>query len=150
MLSTRVVRMIELHSDELAADVVERLRHSSRTAEYLKLPKDELRHDAARIYRHLGDWLLTKSETEVEFSYTQLGMARARQGIPIGDFVWALIIIKENLWRYLQANLTADRAFELYGELEFAQLVNRFFDRALYYGTLGYGRAEGKEREAVA
>jgi hypothetical protein len=31
---------------------------------------------------------------------------------------------------------------ELYGEVEFFQLIDQFFDRVLYYASIGYARAE--------
>jgi hypothetical protein len=142
MLSLRLVRLIEDHSAELGASLIDRLRHSSRTVDYFKLPDDELRHGAARIYRELGDWLLNKTETDIEYHYTQIGAKRAEEGIAISDFVWALIISKENLWHFLQTHAPIDHMLELYGEIELLQLIDQFFDRALYYATLGYQRFE--------
>jgi hypothetical protein len=149
MLSLRLVRLIEEHSEELANDLIDRLRHSSRTVDYFKVPDDELRRGAGEIYRHLGDWLLNKTETDVEYRYTQVGMKRAEQGVAMSDFVWALIITKENLWRFLQFYGLAERMLDLYGELEFVQLVDQFFDRAMYYATVGYQRAERKVSRAA-
>ena len=34
-----------------------------------------------------------------------------------------------------------DTIFDLYGELEVLQLLNQFFDRAIYYAILGYEEA---------
>jgi hypothetical protein len=141
MLSQRLFRLIEAGSDELANDLVDRLRHSSRTVDYFKIPEEELRQNAGSMYRHLGDWLLNKTETDIEFRYTQLGEKRAEQGIAISDLVWALVITKENLWRFLQTHAAVDHIVGLYGELEFVQLVDQFFDRALYYAVHGYQRA---------
>ncbi len=150
MLASRLVRLIEENSSELAADLVDRLRHSSRTVDYFKLPQDELRAHALEIYRHLGDWLLNKTETEIEYHYTQIGASRAEQGIAISDFVWALVITKENLWRFLSSHAVADRMFELWGELEFIQLYEQFFDRALYYAAVGYQQYHRQQKPAKA
>lgn len=149
MIGMRLVQLIEGHSDELASSLSERLRNSSRTTDYLKIDAEELRDSTAQIYQHLSDWLLNKTETDVELHYLKMGMRRFDQGIRISDFVWALIITKENLWRFLQTRAIVDRAIELYGELELIQLLDQFFDRALYYGILGYERAR-KEHGARA
>jgi hypothetical protein len=148
MVAIRLVRLIERHSDELASDLVDRLRHSSRTVSYLQLPKEDLHKDIVGLYRNLGDWLLNKTETDVEYRFTQLGARRAEQSIPIADFVWAIVITKENLWRFLQMQGGVDRIVELFGELELMQLIDQFFDRALYYAMLGYARAERPARAA--
>lgn len=148
MVAIRLVRLIERHSDELASDLVDRLRHSSRTVSYLQLPKEDLHKDIVGLYRNLGDWLLNKTETDVEYRFTQLGARRAEQSIPIADFVWAIVITKENLWRFLQMQGGVDRIVELFGELELMQLIDQFFDRSLYYAMLGYARAERPARAA--
>ncbi len=147
MIAVRLVRLIEQHADELAAGLIERIRHSSRTVDYFKIPEEELRRAAGEIYRRLGDWLQNKTETDIEYHYTQTGMRRAEQGVAISDFVWALVITKENLWRFLQSHAIVDRMFELYGELELIQMVDQFFDRALYYSILGYQRFQRSQVE---
>ncbi len=148
MLATRLVRLIEEHADDLANGLIERLHHSSRTVDYFKIPDDEMRRDAGAIYRQLDDWLLNKTETDIEYHYTRLGTRRAEQGVAISDFVWALIITKETLWRFLQSHATVDRMLDLYGELELVQVMDQFFDRALYYATLGYQRYQ-REQQAI-
>ncbi len=149
MLSSRLVRLIEDNSADLAAGLVDRLRHSSRTASYLLVPEDELRRDTTRVYQNLGDWLMTKTETDIEYRYTQVGIQRAEQGVALSDFIWALIISKEVLWRFLQTNALIERVMELQGELEFLRLVDQFYDRAVYYGSLGYARTHGGTRKAA-
>lgn len=140
MLAIRLVHLIESHSDELANGLVDRIRHSSRTVSYFKIPEDDLRQSAYDLYHHLGDWLNNKTETDIEYRFTQLGTSRAEEEIPIADFVWAMVITKEHLWRFLQLQ-SVERIFELFGELELIQLIDQFFDRALYYAMLGYARA---------
>jgi hypothetical protein len=149
MLSLRLIRLIAEHSEDLARDLVDRLRHSSRTVDYFKIPEHELLQYGASIYRNLEEWLLNKTETDVEYQYTQIGMKRAEAGIAISDFIWALVITKENLWRFLQVHAAVDRMAELYGELEFMQLVDQFFDRAMYYAAVGYQRVKRKLPEAA-
>lgn len=148
MVAIRLVRLIERHSDELASGLVDRLRHSSRTASYLQIPEEDLRKDIVGLYRNLGDWLLNKTETDVEYRFAQLGARRAQQAVPMAEFVWAIVITKESLWRFLQMQGGVDRIVELFGELELIQLIDQFFDRALYYAMLGYGRAERPARAA--
>jgi len=147
MVANRLVQLIEAHSDELAASLVERLRHSSRTVSFLKIPEDSLRQAADDLYRHLGDWLNNKTETDIEYRFVQVGTMRAEQRIPLSDFVWAMIITKESIWRFLQMQ-SVERVFDLYGELELIHLIDQFFDRALYYATLGYSQAERASRAA--
>ena len=148
MLAQRLVRVIENHSDKLAEGLVERIRSSSRTLDYLKISEHELRQQTYDIYRHLGDWLLNKTETDIEFRYVKLGVRRFEQGIKISDFVWAVIITKEYLWRFVQAEAGVEGMVQLFGEIELFRLLEEFFDRAIYYATVGYERASRGERAA--
>jgi hypothetical protein len=148
MLATRLVRLIEAHSGDLATSLTEKIRTSQRTLDYLKIAPEDLKQQAYEIYFHLGDWIMSKTESDIELHYTRIGQHRAEQGIRSSDFVWALVITKENLFHYLQTQAVSDRAIELLGELELLQLVEQFFDRALYYAMVGYERAQ-KGRKAA-
>jgi hypothetical protein len=148
MLATRLVRIIEAHSDVLATSLTEKIRTSQRTLDYLKISPEELKQQCYEIYSHLGEWLLSKTETEIEHHYISIGQHRSEQGVRISDFIWAIVITKENLVHYLQGQGVADAAFELLGELELVQLIEQFFDRAMYYGTVGYERAQKHRRAA--
>ena len=141
MVGGHLVRLIERHADELADGLLKKLRNSDRTTEFRKIPDEELKQGAREIYNNLGDWLLTKTESDIEFRYTQLGTRRATQGIPIGQLVWAVLISKEHLFALLQREGLVEGAVQLYSELELVQLLDQFFDRALYFAVVGYEHA---------
>jgi len=99
------------------------------------------------IYRHLGDWLLTKDELDLERRYLRVGADRAKQNVPFSQVAWAIVLTKENLWEFLKKEATEERPVEVYGELEMLQLLDSFFNRAIYYAALGY---ELRQNNAVA
>jgi hypothetical protein len=148
MLSARFVRLIESHSEDLANRLVDRLYTSPRTTAYRRIPREELRTYAVDIYRHLGDWLVRKTDEEVGDHYKRIGEKRAEQGIEFSQFIWALILTKESLWKYLQANSYAERAVELFGELELLVLIEQFFDQATYYAIAGYEESAKLQKTA--
>jgi hypothetical protein len=59
MISLGLVRLIEVHSDELAAELVAKLESSSCTSDLHKVPVEELRRRIHEILQHLSEWLLT-------------------------------------------------------------------------------------------
>ncbi len=69
------------------------------------------------------------------------------RAISLHQFVWALIVSRYYLWRFLQREAFACNVVELYGELELHHMLTQFFDRAVYYGVLAYGKAEREESE---
>jgi hypothetical protein len=144
MLALNVVRLIEAHSDALSDRVVQRIRSSHHITAYKNLPDNQLKELAAEIYCHLGSWLTDKRQAEVERLFSHRAIRHADHGIPLSDVVWALMIMKENLFRYVQSNVEVQHAYELFGELEIIQAIDQFFDNAIFFVTVAYEKARGK------
>jgi hypothetical protein len=146
MFSIRLVQLIEAHADKLSQGLMHSLETSPRCTELLrKVPADELKSRVQEIHRNLGDWLLTKTESEIEERYTGLGMRRARQGVPFSQLEWAIILTKEYLWQHLESEGLLEEPVELLGELELLRNLERFFDRAIYFAAVGYESASAHE-----
>jgi hypothetical protein len=141
MLAYRLVRLIETHSEILAVGLLKKVQDSPITKAYIDLPQQELKQRVAEIYRNLGEWLLGRSEVEVENRYLEIGARRARQGVPLSQLTWAIVLTKENLWEFIREELPPERALEIFGELELLQMLERFFDRAIYSASVGYEMA---------
>jgi len=141
MIALRLVRFIEEHSDELAEGLTHRILSSDRSKALRKIPASELHQRCHEIYRNLSDWLLNKTDSDVEAVYKKLGARRASQGIALADLVWALLQTKEHLWSFLEREGLHAQPHELYGEFELLRLLDQFFDRAVYHATAGYEEA---------
>jgi len=115
MLAYRLLRLVETHSDALAAGLLERTRNSPLLPDYTKVPPEELRQRVHEIYRHLADWLLGKSELDVEKRYLAIGARRARQCVPLSQLIWAIVLTKKNLWDFLKQEAVLDRPAEICG-----------------------------------
>jgi hypothetical protein len=141
MLAYRLVRLIETHSDALAAGLLDKVQNSELTRSYRNVAPEELKQRVYEIYRHLGDWLLGKSAFDIEQRYEEIGTRRVHQGVPISELIWVIILTKDNLWEFLKKENIMERPVEVFGELEMMQLLDQFFDRAIYYASVGYERA---------
>jgi hypothetical protein len=155
MLSYRLVHLIEEHSDALAISLLHKIQRSARTEAFCKVPADELMQRVSEIYRHLGEWLLHKSESDIEQRYTDIGARRAQQGVPLTQVIWAIILTRDNLWEFVLDESYPDRPVEIFGKQELLQLLDQFFERAIYSAAVGYewaeqasARAESKMRKA--
>jgi len=138
MLGSRLVGLIERNSNELAEGLAAKLCNSSRTTDFCEIPPDELARGAHEIYSNLSDWLLTKTESDIEVRYTAIGAKRAEQEVELSQLVWAILMSKEHLWAFLQREGFVTGPVELFGELELLQLLDQFFDRAMYYAVVGH------------
>jgi hypothetical protein len=141
MMGLKLVRLIERHSETLARGLTEEIRESERTSDFRKIPSKSLQLAADEVYRNLGEWLLQETEHDIEGRFREIGTRRAVEGIGLHQFVWALVLTRHRLWRFLQQEALVDNIVELHGELELHQVLNQFFDCAMYYGILGYDEA---------
>jgi hypothetical protein len=141
VLGWRVVRLIETHSDPLARGLLDRIENSERCREFVqKVPPNDLKERVYEIYHHLGQWLLKKTERDIEQRYIAIGEHRAAQGVPLSELMFVIVATKEHLWEYVTRESMLDRPVELFQELELFQLVEQFFDRAVYFAAIGYER----------
>ena len=150
MFSYRLVRLIESHADALASGLEERVQTSSQVSHFREIPTHELRERVYEIYRNLGDWLLGKTELDIEERYREIGERRAYQGVPLSQLIHAIFTTKDNLWEFLMNEAVIERPAEVFGEMELLQLLDQFFDRAIYYATLGYEHAQAGQKEKAA
>jgi hypothetical protein len=148
MVGNRLFQIVERHSMELSVNLARKLRTSERTPGYRAIPEEDLVKLALQVYENLSDWLLTKTVSDIELQYSQLGERRAKEAIPLSQLIWALLMSKEELWNLLLRERMADRILELYGEREFAIMLDNFFDQALYFGARGYEQALAEARAA--
>jgi hypothetical protein len=142
LLAYRLVRLIEAHSDQLARNLLENVKDSEKTRAYLThVPQEELRSRVSEVYKNLGEWLLGKTEADVQRRYEEIGTRRAAQGVPLTQLISALVLTKDTLWEFLLREAVVERPVEVFGELELLQLLDQFFDRAIYYAAVGYEHA---------
>lgn len=137
----RLVHLIETHSNELASCLLRRVRSCEATAAYYQVPDEDLKDRVYEIYRHLGDWLITRDEFDLEERYEKIGARRANQNVPFSQLVWAVVLTKDNLLEFLKLHSEMERPVEVLGELEMLQLLDLFFDRAIYFAAIGYEKA---------
>ena len=141
MMAIRLVKLIESHADKLSHGLQHKFLHSPHSAGLKKVPAAELKDRSYEIYRNLSEWLVNKTESEIEHRYTALGARRAAQGVSLSALIWGITATKEHLWEFLESEGFAEKPVELFGELELLHRVEQFFDRALFYAAVGYERA---------
>lgn len=144
MLTYRLVRLIEDNSEALSEGLLEKVRNSPLLTDYRNVPPADLKDCVHDIYRHVGEWLLTRKEKEVAARYTEIGWRRAGQGVPLSQLAWTIVLTKENLWEFLKHRVAEDLT-GVWGELEMLQLLDQFFDRAIYYAAVGYEKYQAAQ-----
>lgn len=147
-LSSRLIRIIERNAEELTQGTVKKLQNSSRTISYQALSYEDLYGRVYEVYHDLGRWLWDKSNEAIQAWYNGLGEKRCREGVPLIEVLWALVLTKDCLLEYLAGYGLVDSAMELYQQQEFDRLIGHFFDRAVCYAAEGYERRAAARRES--
>ena len=149
MIRHRLIHLIEEHSDELANELLSRARESTHLTSFIsKVPPDELRQRVYEIYRHLGQWLLRRTEADIEEHYCAVGARRCRQGVALSQLIWATLLTKENLWAFLNRESWPGFEVEVLAEHEMLRTIDHFFNRAIYFAAIGFEQAAIAERRA--
>ena len=142
MVALRLIRLIETHSEQISRTLATRIRTSPKTTQLQKISESELLTGLQELLLHMSEWLLSKTDNDIEQRYQQIAARRASQGIALADSCWAIVMTKEYLWDFIQKQGFLRNPIELYGEMELLALVDQFFDRALCYMAEGYPQAQ--------
>jgi hypothetical protein len=160
MLATRLIQLIENHSESLAHEVMQDILTNEHTASIRIVPKAELEPRIAALYQNLGKWISDPKDNEICQEYELWGRSRFRQEIPFSEIVYVLMLTKKHLRKFIREHglvtfsgdqVTPDELIpvELYAIQELNYLVGDFFDRALYYLVRGYESAAMARRAAI-
>jgi hypothetical protein len=160
MLSARLIQLIETHSDALTRETMEDIATNERTRSFRVVPTPELKSRVFAIFHNLGKWITGPDHEAVRLDFEAWGRTRFRQGIPLSEIVYSLILLKSHLRRYIREHGLVELhgehtahgellPVELYSIQELNYLVGEFFDRALYHLARGY-EAEAALHRAAA
>ena len=154
MLSARIVELIQNHAPQLTSAVLTELMANDRTPSFHKLPLRDLEARIFRIHNHLGDWISAANERVAQEEFEYWGRQRHSQGVPLSEVVYAVILLKRQLSRYIRDNGLIGRHSPAWtatpccrctcrGLQELNGMISEFFDMALYNLARGY-EAEAK------
>ena len=154
MLGTHLMQLIEAHAPALTKDVIRDLTTNANTPSFARLKPTDLENRVAGLCWNLGKWIGNPDDTVVREEYEDMGRMRFRQGVPVSELVYALLLTKRHLRRYIRdyagVDFAGDRVvpdellpLELHSIQELNYQVGEFFDRALYHLVRGHEMEAG-------
>lgn len=161
MISAQLVELIEIHATRLTHDVTQDLASNPRTPRFGTVSPEELEGRVFQIIHHLGNWIGESKSAKVKAEFSDWGSRRFDQGIPISEIVYAIMVLKQHLRRYIGDNGLVDAAFpqtntdyvlpiHLHSLQDLNTRVDEFFDEALYHLVRGYEHQAGRVPAQVA
>ncbi len=149
MLSSRLLRLVSDHWEEITTRVLVRIRRDSKLLEFGKLPEPDLRERAREILQNLGTWMVSKEEHLAD-RYERIGHQRFEEGIPLHEVVYSLQLLRESMIQYVRDQGLGQTPLELYAEEELEHGSDRIFDTIIYYLVRGYEHAMRERFTLVA
>jgi hypothetical protein len=152
MISEKLVALIKDNAKILTDRLIQDLYTREETRNYRRLDKHTLYQRVFDVYNRLDAWLQgNKVKGELRNHYIALGRQRFHEDIPLEEALMALMLIKRHLWLFIMENNFLDSSFLLNQALEFNNSVVLFFDRAIYFTSIGYmdevSKAKGVDQE---
>jgi hypothetical protein len=142
VMLVNIIEMIEKNAETMAGELKNKLLSDPTTLSYQTLDDRSLYENIFEVYSRLGYWFLRDTEKgEVPTHYSALGAQRFKEGFPLHEVVQVLVATKRHIWDTVLEKGVMGTAKELDSAVDFITYLNRFFDMAIYYTTLGYYRA---------
>jgi hypothetical protein len=149
MIAAKLVELIEVHAPHLTGEITADLVTNERTRGFRGVAPLDLEQRLFEILNHLGDWIGDPRSQKVQAEFTDWGRRRFDQGIPLSELIFAIIVVKQHLRRYISDNGLVDAAFprmesdyilplHLHSLQDLNARVGQFFDEALYDLACGY------------
>lgn len=155
MLAARLLLLIQSHAGPLTRETLQDLTTNERTRSFRGLRAAELESRVALLFNNLARWIGDPSDESVRREYEEMGRTRFREGVPLSELVYAIILTKRHLRGYIRDHGLVDFAGDrvapdellplaLHSIQELNYQVGEFFDRALFYLARGYEAEAGK------
>lgn len=101
----------------------------------------ELTAKAVYMIGHLEAWLKGgKSESDLKHFYFGPARQPGQERISLGDVISSLSLLKKHIFRFTSSAGVWYKPVDLYRVLELGERLVYFFDRAVYYTIMEYGR----------
>lgn len=157
MIAERLVELIEINAARLSTDVAADLVANERTPGFRAVRRSDLEERIFQIVHHLGNWIGDRRSEKVKTEFADWGRRRFGQGIPLSEIVYAILVLKQHLRRYIRDHGLVEASFprvehdyvlpvHLNSLQELNTQVGLFFDEALFHLAHGY---EEEARTAV-
>lgn len=138
-ISQKLVDLIERSAEELTNHWLADVRKELHLPTYQSFDDSELYQRAFKVYSQLGKWISRETtKEEIAKEYMALGAQRKKEGFALAEIIQALILVRRNLWRKVLREGLLDTTLDLYQAMELNNRVVRYFDRAIYFTTVGY------------
>ncbi len=140
MLYEKFIRLVEEHAEALTKEWIHEIKTNPATKGYRNIDEAILGIRVYDVYKRLGEWIMNAdpSDPKTAEHFIKLGRERAKENLKNSEVIYALILARVVLWRYIVNQGVINSILDLHQSLEFYQKINNFFDKATYFVAVGF------------
>jgi hypothetical protein len=118
---------------------MQKVRNSQNLKKYNTLSDAELMHINEDMYKMLARWIDRDiDKNQIGSFFVDLGKVRRREGFPISEISYALLLAQRSVLEYLTNESLVDSSMVLYQILNLTKQVADFFFLGCYYMEKGH------------
>lgn len=139
LISTKLVELVEKHTDEIIKRWSKRLISDPSTHSFTEKNTAYVEEKAKDVLLNLGKWVSYDSKKEdVGRRYAEQGIDLFKMKVPLCEVIRAMYVLRRTLWLFIENESAFDSAFQMHQMRELNDRVILFFDRAEFYVIRGY------------
>lgn len=137
--SMKLADLAETNAEVIAEKWVKAVQQNSMTPYYHDRPPDKLVPQAVRFYRNFRKiFTEPKPSVAAEEYFSKYALDRYSDGVPIHEAVYALILMRRQLWLYAEFQAVFTTAMEKHQAMDSLNRTILVFDYATYFITKAY------------
>lgn len=148
--SLKLIELVREKGEAIARNWAKDVRRNAKTPYYHDLPEDRILPQAIQFYEHLLEIVnLDDPFAGARAYFSKYAERLFREGIPLNEAVYALILMRRHIWLYAEFQATFITAIEQKQAVESLLRTTLIFDYIMYfvaetYETLLKGQAESE------
>jgi hypothetical protein len=144
----KLVQITRHHSEEIAKEWARAVRTNPKTPFYHSLSEEYCIRHAVNFYKNLR-WIFDteRSYSEVRNFLTSYAEERHKEGIPLQESIYALIMMRRHLWLYAEFQKPFLSGLNHEQVIETINNTIRIFDHGIYLIIQKYWALDGHEKK---
>jgi hypothetical protein len=143
----KLLHVTEQHAKDISDQWCKAVKSNPRTPVLQETARDQCVLFAVEFYRNLRRIYFDKPPyKEIEKYFDQYAEDRFREGLPLHEAVYALVLLRRHMWLYADFQAVFLTALDQYKAVESINRTIRIFDHGIYIIIKKYGELE-KDRK---
>jgi len=137
--ATKLIDLTERHAEKIARQWARDVKTNVRTPSYRNIADEKIVHQATEFYHQFREMFFNDEPyQQAEKFFEGYAEQRYREGIPLHEAVYALILMRRHIWLYAELQAIFITAVEHRQAVESLSRTILMFDYAMYIITRKY------------